>query len=46
VSTDPTWPVVGVLLLVPAALIAVNLIAAWPARRAANTRPAAVLRSE
>jgi ABC-type lipoprotein release transport system permease subunit len=46
VATDPTWPVLGVLLLVPAALLAVNVIAMFPALRAANTRPAAVLRSE
>jgi predicted lysophospholipase L1 biosynthesis ABC-type transport system permease subunit len=46
VSTDPTWPVLGVLLLIPAAFLLVNVIAALPARRAANTQPAAVLRSE
>jgi ABC-type antimicrobial peptide transport system permease subunit len=46
VAGTPTWPVVAVMLLVPAALIAVNLIAALPARRAAHTRPAVVLRSE
>jgi ABC-type lipoprotein release transport system permease subunit len=46
VSTDPTWPVLGILLLVPAAFLAVNVIAMFPAVRAANTRPAAVLRSE
>ena len=39
VSADPTWPVVGVFLLVPVALLAVNLIAAFPARAAARTRP-------
>jgi len=46
VATAPTWPVVAVLLLVPAALLVVNLVAALPARRAARTRPAVVLRSE
>ena len=46
VSTDPTWPVLGIVLLVPAAFLAVNVIAMFPAFRAANTRPAAVLRSE
>lgn len=46
VSTDPTWPVLAVVLLVPAALVLVNLVAALPARRAASTRPAVVLRSE
>jgi ABC-type lipoprotein release transport system permease subunit len=46
VSTDPTWPTVGIVVLVPVALLAVNLVAAVPARRAARTRPAVVLRSE
>jgi ABC-type lipoprotein release transport system permease subunit len=46
VATDPTWPVLGVLVVVPAAFLAVNVIAMFPAVRAANTRPAAVLRSE
>jgi ABC-type lipoprotein release transport system permease subunit len=46
VSTDPTWPVLGVLVLVPAAFLAVNLVASVPALRAANTQPAVVLRSE
>src|SRR5439155_27163320 len=43
VSPEPTWPVFGIVLLVAAALLAVNLIAAVPARRAARTRPAVVL---
>jgi ABC-type antimicrobial peptide transport system permease subunit len=46
ISGDPTWPVLGVLVLIPAAIVAVNLIAAVPAARAARTRPAVVLRSE
>jgi ABC-type lipoprotein release transport system permease subunit len=46
VAATPTWPVVAIVLLVPAALLAVNLIAALPARRAAHTLPAVVLRSE
>jgi putative ABC transport system permease protein len=46
VSNDPTWPVLGVSLLVPAVLLLVNAIAAFPARAAAHTRPAVVLRSE
>jgi hypothetical protein len=46
VAGTPTWPVFAVVLLVPAALLAVNLIAAFPARAAARTRPAVVLRSE
>lgn len=46
VSTDPTLPLLAMVALLPAALLAVNLVAAVPARRAANTRPAVVLRSE
>jgi ABC-type lipoprotein release transport system permease subunit len=46
VSSRATWPVLALVLLVLAALAAVNLIAAVPARRAAHTRPAVVLRSE
>ena len=39
-------PVVGVLLTIPAALVLANVVAAMPARAAARTRPALVLRSE
>jgi hypothetical protein len=39
-------PVGAILLLVPAALLIANLFAALPARLAARTRPAAVLRAE
>jgi ABC-type lipoprotein release transport system permease subunit len=46
VSTAPTWPFVGIVLLVPAVVLAVNLVAALPARAAAHTRPAVVLRAE
>ena len=46
VSPGLTWPVVGVVALVIAAVLSVNLVAAIPARRAARTRPAVVLRSE
>jgi hypothetical protein len=46
VLPDPAWPVLGIALLAVIALVAVNLIAAIPARRAARTRPAIVLRSE
>jgi predicted lysophospholipase L1 biosynthesis ABC-type transport system permease subunit len=46
VSTDRTWPVLAIAVLCVGALLAVNLIAALPARRAARTRPAVVLRSE
>jgi ABC-type lipoprotein release transport system permease subunit len=46
VGTDPTRPALAILFVVPVALVAVNLVAALPARRAARTRPAVVLRSE
>jgi len=36
----------AIRMLAAGALVAVNLIAAVPARRAARTRPAVVLRSE
>ena len=46
VIPDARWPLLGVMALAICTLLAVNLIAAIPARRAANTRPAVVLRSE
>jgi ABC-type lipoprotein release transport system permease subunit len=46
VANDPVWPVLGLAVLVPTALIAVNVIAAVAARPAARTQPATVLRSE
>jgi predicted lysophospholipase L1 biosynthesis ABC-type transport system permease subunit len=46
VASDPKWPVAGIVVLAVGAFLAVNLIAAFPARRAARTRPAVVLRSE
>ncbi len=46
VAASATWPVLAIVVLVPVALLLVNLIAAFPARRAARTRPSVVLRSE
>jgi hypothetical protein len=46
VVPDARVPVPAILLLVPAALLIANLFAALPARLAAKTRPAAVLRAE
>jgi hypothetical protein len=46
VASDPAWPVLGLVTVAAIALLVVNLIAAVPARRAADTRPAVVLRSE
>jgi hypothetical protein len=42
----PVTPAVQLLLVVPGVILAANLIAALPARVAAATRPALVLRSE
>lgn len=42
----PPTPVIVLLLVAPGALLLVNLLAAWPARRAARTRVALVLRAE
>jgi ABC-type lipoprotein release transport system permease subunit len=39
-------PVPFVLLIVPAAILAANAVAFWPARTAARLRPAQVLRAE
>jgi ABC-type antimicrobial peptide transport system permease subunit len=46
VSTTPTIAVVALLLILPCALAAVNLIAFFPARAAARTRPAVALQTE
>jgi hypothetical protein len=46
VSTTPTAPTLALLLLIPCALAAVNLIAFFPARTAAHTKAAIALTSE
>ncbi len=46
VATFAEVPFAAITIAVPAAIIAANLIAAAPARIAARTRPAVVLRSE
>ncbi len=46
VVSIPVVPVTSVLLSIPVAFVAANLIAALPARAAARTQPAIVLRSE
>lgn len=43
---EPVIPLLAVLLVVPAAIVVANLVAALPGRVAARTRPALVLRSE
>jgi hypothetical protein len=43
---DPVLPFAALLLVVPAALLLANLVAAIPGRYAARTSPALVLRSE
>jgi ABC-type antimicrobial peptide transport system permease subunit len=46
VPFDPRVPLVPVLIAIPATILVANVIAALPARSAARTRPALVLRSE
>ena len=46
VSTSATVPVVGLVLIVPAAIVLANLVAAVPGRWAARTQPAVALRTE
>jgi hypothetical protein len=46
VPVEPVVPVRAIFLLVPAAILTANLVAAVPARVAAHTRPALVLRAE
>ena len=46
VSNTATIPTLALLLAIPAVLALVNLIAFFPARAAAETRPAVALRSE
>ncbi len=46
VSTTPAIPTLALLVTVPAALAAVNLIAFFPGAAAARTRPAVALRTE
>jgi ABC-type lipoprotein release transport system permease subunit len=43
---EPVIPVVPILLVIPAAILAANMTAALPARLAGRTRPALVLRAE
>jgi hypothetical protein len=38
--------VLALLLIAPVALVAANLLAAWPARRAARLRAGQILRTE
>jgi hypothetical protein len=46
VSPEVVTPVLELLLTVPCVLLLVNLIAFFPARAAARTRPAVILRSQ
>jgi ABC-type lipoprotein release transport system permease subunit len=43
---EPPIAMIALLLIAPVALLAANLLAAWPARRAARLRPAQILRTE
>ncbi|MDQ1481630.1 MAG: putative transport system permease protein [Actinomycetota bacterium] len=42
----PPWPVIGIVLLVPAAIVIANVVAVLPSRRAVRLRPAQILRAE
>jgi FtsX-like permease family len=42
----PPWAALALLLIAPLALLAANLLAAWPARRAARLHAAQILRTE
>ncbi len=46
VATAPLLPTAAVLVIIPCALAAVNLLAFFPARAAARTRASVALRSE
>jgi hypothetical protein len=46
ISSGTAIPVATGMLLIPAALLAANLVAFWPGRRSALARPAALLRAE
>jgi len=46
VSTDSPFPTATVLLIVPAVIVLVNLVALLPARAAAQAQPAAALRTD
>ena len=46
VLPEPAVPITTILIVIPAALVLANLIAAAPAQAAARTQPAAVLRTE
>ena len=46
IATAPLIPMPALLVTIPVALVAVNLIAFFPARAAARTRPAIALRTE
>ena len=43
---QPPLALLALLLIAPLALVAANLLAAWPARRAARLRTAQILRTE
>jgi ABC-type lipoprotein release transport system permease subunit len=46
VPSVPQTPVLALVLFVPVAVVLANMIAALPARAAARTQPAVVLRAE
>jgi ABC-type antimicrobial peptide transport system permease subunit len=42
----PPWPLIGIALLVPAAIAVANVVALLPSRRAVRLHPAQILRAE
>lgn len=42
----PPWPLIGIALMVPAAVVIANVVALLPSRRAARLQPAQILRAE
>ena len=46
IRPEPVIPLILLIVIVPAALVLANVIAAFPARAAAHTEPALVLRTE
>jgi hypothetical protein len=43
---EPPIALIALLLIAPVALLAANLLAAWPARRAARLHAGQILRTE
>jgi ABC-type lipoprotein release transport system permease subunit len=46
ITPTPDYPILALLLVVPAVLLLVNLVGLWPSSAAARTRPAVALAVE